>query len=87
MIGIYNFIEELIVMKCIVKMIWHDESCRWHCESEEVPGFLLESSSFDTLVERVKIGLPDYLEVDLGYKGDLQIVFESHRIENMRVAV
>ena len=70
-------------MQCTMKMIWDDETCRWHCESEEVLGFLLESNSFDGLVERIRIGLPDFL-IETGYSGDVHIRFESERIDSLR---
>ena len=72
-------------MKCTIKMIWDDDTCRWHCESEEVPGFLLESNSFDGLIERVRIGLPDFL-IESGFRGDLQVSFESERMDSLSVA-
>ena len=71
-------------MRYTIKMIWDDETCRWHCESEEVPGFLLESNSFDGLIERVRIGLPDFL-LETGYNGDIQISFESERMDSLKV--
>ena len=72
-------------MKCVMKLIWDNESCRWHCESEDVPGFLLESNSCDALIDRVRIGLPEFLTLDSGYKGDLQIFFETERVDNLKV--
>jgi len=73
-------------MTYTVKMIWDNEICRWHCESEEAPGFLLESNSFDGLIERVRVGLPDFL-LETGVAGDINIVFESERVDSLRVAV
>ena len=79
-----SFMKGMLTMKCTVKMIWDDESGSWYCKCVEVPEFTLGSNSFDGLVERVKIGLPDYLEVDLDYRGDVQLIFESERIENLK---
>jgi hypothetical protein len=47
----------------------------------------LESGSFDALIERVKITIPEMLELNFNYKGDIQIIFEVERIETMKVAV
>ncbi len=47
-------------MEMTVKITWDDEASVWiaYCEGS---GFALESESYDKLIERVKISLPDYL--------------------------
>jgi len=64
-------------MKCIVKLIWDDESCRWHTESDDIPGLLLESNSCDVLIERVRIAAPEMLELNCNYTGAIQLSFET----------
>lgn len=59
---------------CVVKM-FHDDDF-WHCETEAEVGVMLHSGSFDALVERVKIAVPEMLEENLGYTGSVNIVFE-----------
>ena len=70
------------VKVCTVKMVWDDGI--WYTKADEELGLVLESGSFDALVERVKIALPEMLELNLGYTGEVRIVFESQRIDTMK---
>ena len=65
-------------MTCKVKMIWDDYI--WHCETDDEVGVTLHSGSFDALVERVKMALPEMLELNFGYTGPVKIVFETEHI-------
>jgi predicted RNase H-like HicB family nuclease len=47
----------------IVSLFWDDEASVWIAESQDLPGLILESDSFDTLVERVKKAVPELLEL------------------------
>jgi len=67
---------------CTVKMIWDDGI--WYTRTDEEIGLVLESGSFDALVERVRIALPEMLELNLGYTGEVRIIFESERIDTMK---
>ena len=71
-------------MKCVVKLIWSDESRSWSTRSDDVPGLLLASNSFDALIERVRMALPEFLELDQDYTGDIQLSFEAERTEDLR---
>ena len=45
-----------------IMLTWDNEASVWIAECDDIPGLILESASFDTLVERVKIAIPDLLE-------------------------
>ena len=47
-----------------IKLTWDDEASVWIAESDDIPGLILESPSFDSLIERVKTAIPDLLEQD-----------------------
>ena len=47
-----------------VKMIWDGEAEVWVATSEDVPGLVLESGSFDALLERVKYAIPELNELN-----------------------
>jgi hypothetical protein len=47
-----------------VKMIWDREAEVWVATSEDVPGLVLESGSFDALLERVKYAIPELNELN-----------------------
>ena len=73
-------------MKCVVKLVWDDEAKVWITESDDIPGLLLESSSFDTLVERVRKAAPEMLELNRDYVGPISLSFEAERIETVLVS-
>ena len=66
-------------MHCIIKFLWDDESKKWHCESDDVPGLLLESASCDVLIKRVCIATPEMLALNCNYTGPIQLSFETNR--------
>ena len=70
---------------CKIKMVWEDDV--WIAESEDELGIVLESDSFDTLVERVRMAVPEMLELNCDYRGDFQIHFEAERLVTMKVAM
>ena len=71
--------------KCTVKLVWDDGI--WYTKADEELGIVLESSSFDTLIERVRMAVPEMLELNCGYKGDVQLSFEAERIDNLKTKV
>ena len=51
-------------MSYVVKMEWDDEANVWIATSKDVPGLVLESGSLDALIERVKIAIPELLDLN-----------------------
>ena len=47
-----------------IRFFWDDEAAVWVATSEDVPGLVLESGSFDTLVERVRYAVPELIELN-----------------------
>ena len=43
---------------------WDDEAEVWVATSDDVPGLVLESGSFDALAERVRFAVPELLELN-----------------------
>ena len=68
-------------MICKVKLVWDSEANRWYTETEDIPGLLLESESFDKLVERVRLAAPEMLELNRDYIGPVYLSFEAERVE------
>ena len=54
-------------MICKVKLVWDKESNSWHTETDDIPGLVLGSESFDNLVEKVCLAAPEMLELNLEY--------------------
>ena len=70
-------------MKCIVKLIWDNETNRWYTETDDVPGLVLEAASFDSLVDKVRLAAPEMLELNCNYTGPVHLLFEAERIEKV----
>ena len=51
-------------MKYIVKLTWDGEASMWIATSDDVPGLVLESNSYDALIEKVKFAIPELLELN-----------------------
>jgi len=52
-----------------IKFIWDDEAAVWVATSQDVPGLVLESGSFDALLERVRYAVPELIKLN-GKKSD-----------------
>jgi len=73
-------------MKCIAKLVYDDKI--WlsdvRTNDNEPVRLKLESGSFDALVERVKMALPEMLELNFNYAGEIELSFEVERIDKIR---
>ena len=47
-----------------IDLFWDNQACVWIATSENVPGLVLESGSVEALIERVKIAIPELLEIN-----------------------
>lgn len=47
-----------------VKLLWDSEASMWVATSDDVPGLILKSNSYDALIEKVKIAIPELLELN-----------------------
>ena len=66
----------LFLVECKIKLVWNNDEKFWYSESmNERFGLTLESDSLDVLIERVKVAVPDILEV-AGFAGDIDLSFE-----------
>ncbi|MDR2166861.1 MAG: DUF1902 domain-containing protein [Clostridiales bacterium] len=68
-------------MICRVKLVWDKEFDGWFTETEDIPGLILGANSFDRLIEKVCEAAPEMLELNLGYNGPVNILFEAERVE------
>lgn len=66
----YNLFEDICAqevehkMECVINITWDEEAAVWVATSEDVPGLVLESGSFDALVERVRSAVPELLQLN-----------------------
>jgi len=63
-----------------IDLFWDDEASVWIAESQDLPGLILESESFDTLVERVKKAVPDLLELSGTVHTQIKLHFKAERL-------
>jgi len=66
-------------MRCEIKFLWDTEEAVWIATSKDVPGLVLESGSFDALVERVKQAVPELLKLNNGGVEDFRLSFSIER--------
>ena len=67
-----------------VNLTWDPEAAVWIATSEDIPGLVLESGSFDALVERVRFAAPELLELNQ-MSLPATLTFLSHRQERVVV--
>lgn len=72
-------------MEYKVNFIWDNDASVWIATSDDIPGLVLESGSFDALVERVRFAAPELLGLNgnTGQNLTLSILSERHE----RIAV
>jgi len=63
-----------------IDFFWDDEASVWIAESEDLPGLILESDSFDTLVENVKKAVPELLELSGKDHSQVRLHFKAERL-------
>ncbi|MCL2223115.1 MAG: DUF1902 domain-containing protein [Oscillospiraceae bacterium] len=70
-------------MDFVVKMTWDNDARRWAAIGSPGMGLVLESDSFDELLERVKLAAPEMIELNFNYTGPINLYFISERVEHM----
>jgi hypothetical protein len=70
-------------MELLIKLTWDPDACVWIAESDDVPGLVLESGSFDALIERVRYAVPELLELNGAAKTPVQLRMVSERCERI----
>lgn len=51
-------------MEYIVNITWDSTAQVWYATSDDIPGLILESESYDALLERVRLAAPELLELN-----------------------
>ena len=51
-------------MEYVINLTWDDEACVWIAQSDDIPGLVLESGSYDALVERVRFAVPELIDLN-----------------------
>jgi len=64
----------------IINFSWDDEASVWVAESQDLPGLILESKSFDALVEKVKVAVPELLETNGTKHSQIKLHFKAEHM-------
>ena len=62
----------------IILLTWDDEASVWVAENDEIP-IALESDSLDKLIERVRLAVPELLELNKNNK-NASLHFKMERL-------
>jgi predicted RNase H-like HicB family nuclease len=68
------------MLEYTIIFFWDDEAAVWIAESEDLPGLILESDSFDNLVEKVKKAVPELLELSGTNHSQVKLHFKAERL-------
>lgn len=63
-----------------IKSLWNSDAKVWIATSQNVPGLVLESSSFDALLERIRITISELLKMNNKKQPVYNLIFEAERI-------
>ncbi len=66
-----------------MKFTWDNEAGVWIATSDDIPGLVLESGSFDALLERTRFAVPELLELNSDNNAPLSLTFKSERHERI----
>ena len=69
-------------MEYIINLTWDPEAVVWTATSDDVPGLVLESGSFDALLERVRFAVPELHALNHA-NSPLSLTFRSERHERL----
>lgn len=64
-----------------IDLLWDDEADVWVATSKDVPGLVLESESVDVLIERLKVAIPELIELNGNTPLDHNFVFQAPKME------
>lgn len=70
-------------MEYVINFLWDNEANVWIATSKDVPGLVLESGSFDALLERTRIAVPELLSLNSHENQSVSLIFTSERHERM----
>ncbi|MBQ3426473.1 MAG: DUF1902 domain-containing protein [Clostridia bacterium] len=70
-------------MEYKINFIWDNEASVWVATSDDIPGLVLESGSFDALLERVRIAAPELISLNNTQNEPLILSFVSERRERI----
>jgi len=69
-----------------INFTWDDEAYVWIATSDDVYGLILEHSSLDTLVERVRRAVPELLTLEGTTSDNISLDYGMYRKERLAIS-
>ena len=73
------------MMSYRINFVWDNEAAVWVATSQDVPGLVLESGSFDALLERVRYAVPELIELNGEKPTNLKLTYITEREDQVPV--
>ena len=67
-------------MEYTINLMWDNDASVWIATSDDIKGLILESGSINALIERVKLAIPDLIELN----NPISLCFRSERHEQVQ---
>ena len=71
--------------KYVINFKWDEEACVWIALSDDVPGLVLEHGSLDALMERVRVAVPELLDMNENKAKGIDLYYMTERHERVRM--
>jgi len=65
-----------------ISLSFDDESQKWYAQNDEIP-IILEDFSLDSLIKRIKLAIPEMLEINNLPKTDIYLAFKMEPLAVM----
>jgi len=70
-------------MEYVINFTWDNEAEVWIATSNDIPGLVLESGSFDALLERTRFAVPELIRLNSSKNQSFSLTFKSERHERV----
>ena len=70
-------------MEYVINFNWDSEAEVWIATSNDIPGLVLESGSFDALLERTRFAIPELIGLNSSKNQSFSLTFKSERHERV----
>lgn len=70
-------------MEYIITFTWDEDAAVWIATSNDIPGLVLESGSYDALLERTRFVIPELLALNTAEPHTFSLTIKSERHERI----
>ena len=71
-------------MRYNINCLWDNDACVWVATSDDVKGLVLESNSFDALIEKVKVAIPELIDLNKN-SSNYSISYNMNRLDEVLI--